>query len=93
MITAKAFAGNHYAVYGLARSGLATAPRVVSGHYNSVCHEPAIRPMIPLGQFRDTFIIAVDDEGIAIIDQHVAHERVLFERVMERLTSGRLDGD
>jgi DNA mismatch repair protein MutL len=50
-----------------------------------------IRPMIPLGQFRDTFIVAVDDEGIAIIDQHVAHERVLFERVMHRLTSGPLE--
>jgi DNA mismatch repair protein MutL len=50
-----------------------------------------IRPMIPLGQFRDTFIIAVDDEGVAIIDQHVAHERVLFERVMEQLTTGRLE--
>ena len=52
---------------------------------------PDIRPMIPLGQFRDTFIIAIDDEGVAIIDQHVAHERVLFERVMERLTAGRLE--
>jgi DNA mismatch repair protein MutL len=51
----------------------------------------AIRPMIPLGQFRDTFIIAIDDEGIAIIDQHVAHERVLFEQVMEKLTAGRLE--
>jgi DNA mismatch repair protein MutL len=50
-----------------------------------------VRPMIPLGQFRDTFIIAIDDEGIAIIDQHVAHERVLFERVMQRLTDGRLE--
>ncbi len=50
-----------------------------------------IRPMIPLGQFRDTFIIAIDDEGVSIIDQHVAHERVLFERVMERLTAGRLE--
>jgi DNA mismatch repair protein MutL len=50
-----------------------------------------IKPMIPLGQFRDTFIIAVDDEGVAIIDQHVAHERVLFERVMEKLTLGRLE--
>jgi DNA mismatch repair protein MutL len=50
-----------------------------------------IRPMIPLGQFRDTFIIAVDDEGVAIIDQHVAHERVLFEQVMERLMAGRME--
>jgi DNA mismatch repair protein MutL len=52
---------------------------------------PSIRPLIPLGQFRDTFIIAVDDEGIAIVDQHVAHERVLFERTMERLMAGRLE--
>jgi DNA mismatch repair protein MutL len=52
---------------------------------------PPIRPLIPLGQFRDTFIIAVDEEGIAIIDQHVAHERVLFERITERLRTGRLE--
>ena len=52
---------------------------------------PGVRPMIPLGQFRDTFIVAIDDEGIAIIDQHVAHERVLFERVMQRLTAGALE--
>jgi DNA mismatch repair protein MutL len=51
----------------------------------------SIKPMIPLGQFRDTFIIAIDDEGVAIIDQHVAHERVLFERVMERLAGGKLE--
>jgi DNA mismatch repair protein MutL len=53
--------------------------------------EGAIRPMTPLGQFRDTFIIAIDDEGIAIVDQHVAHERVLFERIIERLTKGTLE--
>ena len=52
---------------------------------------PAIRPLTPLGQFRDTFIIAVDDEGVAIVDQHVAHERILFERTMERLTRGQLE--
>src|SRR5688572_15252909 len=51
----------------------------------------ADKTLMPLGQFRDTFIVAVDDEGIAIIDQHVAHERILFERITERLTSGRLE--
>ena len=50
-----------------------------------------LRPMVPLGQFRDTFIIAVDDEGIVIVDQHVAHERILFEQAMEKLTNGRLE--
>jgi len=47
--------------------------------------------LIPLGQFRNTFIVAIDDEGIAIIDQHVAHERVLYEQMMERLTEGSLE--
>jgi DNA mismatch repair protein MutL len=53
--------------------------------------EPSVRPMIALGQFRDTFIIAMDDEGLCIIDQHVAHERVLFERIMEKLTTESLE--
>src|SRR6478672_10132687 len=59
-----------------------TTAAVVSGSSRTVdaAMVPDIKPMIPLGQFRDTFIIAVDDEGIAIVDQHVAHERVLFER-------------
>jgi len=50
-----------------------------------------IKPLIPLGQFRHTFIIAVDDDGVAVIDQHVAHERVLYERIMARLTDGPLE--
>jgi DNA mismatch repair protein MutL len=53
--------------------------------------EIALKPLIPLGQFRSTFIIAVDDDGVAIIDQHVAHERVLYERISARLTSGALE--
>jgi DNA mismatch repair protein MutL len=49
------------------------------------------KTLMPLGQFRDTFIVAVDEDGIAIIDQHVAHERILFERITESLTNGRLE--
>jgi DNA mismatch repair protein MutL len=67
------------------------APGTLAPGAGAVPRGAASKPMIPLGQFRDTFIIAVDDEGIAIIDQHVAHERVLFERVMQRLTAGRLE--
>ena len=48
-------------------------------------------PLMPLGQFRDTFIIAVDNDGVVIIDQHVAHERILYEQVTERLTHGALE--
>ena len=66
-------------------------PAEPGGGFDQSIDGGAIRPMIPLGQFRDTFIIAIDDEGIAIVDQHVAHERVLFEQVMEKLTSGPLE--
>jgi DNA mismatch repair protein MutL len=34
----------------------------------------------PLGQLDESFIIATDDEGLLLIDQHVAHERVLFDK-------------
>ena len=34
----------------------------------------------PIAQLHDSFIIAVDDEGLLLIDQHVAHERILFDR-------------
>lgn len=34
----------------------------------------------PMGQIRDSYIVATDEEGLLLIDQHVAHERVLFEQ-------------
>jgi DNA mismatch repair protein MutL len=36
----------------------------------------------PLGQIRDSFILAINPQGLWIIDQHVAHERVLFEKIL-----------
>lgn len=34
----------------------------------------------PLGQLEESFIIATDDAGLLLIDQHVAHERILFDK-------------
>src|SRR5437764_7115155 len=77
----------HFTAQG---SGPASRPESIATDFTAVADSP-VKPMMALGQFRDTFIIAVDADGIAIIDQHVAHERVLFERVMERLSAGHLE--
>jgi DNA mismatch repair protein MutL len=42
----------------------------------------SLRTLKPLGQIRNSFILAVNEDGLWIIDQHVAHERVLFEKVL-----------
>jgi len=42
-----------------------------------------------IGQYRDSFILLDAPEGLLIVDQHVAHERVLYERFLERLRAGR----
>jgi DNA mismatch repair protein MutL len=36
----------------------------------------------PLGQLRESFILATGEDGLWIIDQHVAHERILFEKIL-----------
>ena len=46
------------------------------------------RPMTPLkvvGQLRQTYIVAEGDAGMYLIDQHAAHERVLFERIRRQM--------
>jgi DNA mismatch repair protein MutL len=45
-----------------------------------------------LGQIRESFILAVNREGLWIIDQHVAHERVLFEKVLRERQVERTEG-
>jgi DNA mismatch repair protein MutL len=43
-------------------------------------------PLAPLLQVFDTYIVFQTDSGVAIVDQHSAHERVLYERAMRQLT-------
>ena len=45
----------------------------------------------PLSQLHDSFIIAVDDEGLLLIDQHVAHERILFDKFRKKETARKIE--
>ena len=44
-----------------------------------------------LGQIYDSFILAVGPDGLWILDQHVVHERILFERNLARQAAGRVE--
>jgi DNA mismatch repair protein MutL len=50
-----------------------------------------IADLKPLGQVSASFIIAVNAEGLWIVDQHVAHERVLFEQHLEARRAGKIE--
>jgi DNA mismatch repair protein MutL len=51
----------------------------------------ALRDLRPLGQIHDSFIIAAAPDGLWIIDQHVAHERILFEQVLRQWSQGLIE--
>jgi DNA mismatch repair protein MutL len=52
----------------------------------------AIADLKPLGQVNASFIVAVNGDGLWIVDQHVAHERVLFEQHLRARHEGDLGG-
>ena len=51
----------------------------------------ALSDLRPLGQIHDSFIVAAGRDGLWIIDQHVAHERILFEKVLRERSRGRVE--
>jgi DNA mismatch repair protein MutL len=51
----------------------------------------ALSTLRPLGQIRNSFILAVNEDGLWIVDQHVAHERVLFERVLTQRAAQKVE--
>jgi DNA mismatch repair protein MutL len=85
--------------------GAASAPAQISSAGNwaanlaaSSADAPASLPrpeqiadLKPLGQVSASFIVAVNGEGLWIVDQHVAHERVLFEQHLEARRAGKIE--
>ncbi len=57
----------------------------------SLPHPDQIRDLKPLGQVSSSFIVAVNGEGLWIVDQHVAHERVLFEQHLAARRAGTVE--
>jgi len=51
----------------------------------------ALTDLRPLGQLHDSFIVAAGRDGLWIIDQHVAHERILFEQVLRQRAAGNIE--
>jgi DNA mismatch repair protein MutL len=54
-------------------------------------HPDQIADLKPLGQVSSSFIVAVNAEGLWLVDQHVAHERVLFEQHLEARRAGKVE--
>lgn len=69
-----------------------TCGNVLADEPQAVPDESALASLKPLGQVRESFILAVNADGLWIIDQHVAHERVLFEKILRERSQAAVEG-
>ncbi len=81
-------------------SAVTATPAAANGHCGTLAlpeggdPPPSLHSLAslkPLGQLRESFILATNDEGLWIVDQHVAHERVLFEKILRERQTERVE--
>jgi DNA mismatch repair protein MutL len=88
---------------GVAFTAAATAPALLASNWAGNLAAPnasapatlprpdQIADLKPLGQVSSSFIVAVNGEGLWLVDQHVAHERVLFEQHLDARRAGKVE--
>jgi DNA mismatch repair protein MutL len=88
-------AGEHRETPGTAVAEGADLFALRSPGTKSASPEPAASPppaiLRALAQFRDTYILAAAPDGLVIVDQHAAHERVLYERLLKDAAEARVE--
>ena len=72
----------------LLRSAQPAEPREPAPHAPELPLGERLPALRPLGQVDDTFLVAEAPDGLCLVDQHAAHERVLYERVRAQLAAG-----
>jgi DNA mismatch repair protein MutL len=97
---AESHRGHHRTWYGSAPSTSDT-PRAPAVHetpspspgaeITEVSTDGETHRLVPLAQYRESYIIAQDGEGLVLVDQHAAHERVLFERFLADAEENRVE--
>ncbi|HEY0704897.1 MAG TPA: DNA mismatch repair endonuclease MutL [Candidatus Acidoferrales bacterium] len=78
--------------FGAPQAGAAVADVSAATAPGTLPRPDEIMDLKPLGQVSSSFIVAVNGEGLWIIDQHVAHERVLFEQHLRARREGEMGG-
>ncbi len=74
--------GGPAAIAGPAVGGNGCSPEVADDDVPAGLE--SLATLKPVAQIRDSFILAINPQGLWIIDQHVAHERILFEKICKQ---------